>query len=78
MDVEKARGNGALAGMFLTIAAWGGNWLITPAAHPDASSAHQAAVIAQVVLSAALAIWFWRRGGRAASVASDTHPARTA
>jgi hypothetical protein len=76
MDAEKARRNGALAGMFMTIAAWGGNWLITPAAHPDASSARQAAVIAQVVIMAALAIWFWRRGGRAGS--SDTYPVRSA
>jgi hypothetical protein len=75
MDVEKARGNGALAGMFLMIAASGAYWLNTP--HPDASSARQAVVIVQVILGAVLAIWFWHRGGRA-SDSSDTHPARPA
>lgn len=74
MDVERARGYGALAGVFLMIAAFGANWLMAP--QPDASTARQVAVIAQMVVSAALAIWFWRRGGQAAS--PNTHPARSA
>ena len=77
MDIKQARSSGALAGVFLTIAAWGCNWLITPAAHPDASSVREAAVIAQVVITAALGVWFWRRGGRAAGL-PDTQPARSA
>lgn len=76
MDVERARGNGALAGMFMMIAAIGINWLITPAAHPDASTAQQVGVIAQVIVSAALTLWFWRRAGRTSDSAA-THPARS-
>jgi hypothetical protein len=76
MDVEKARGNGALSGVFLMIAASGAYWLNTP--HPDASSARQAAVIMQVILGAVLAIWFWHRGGRVTSGSSRTHPSRSA
>lgn len=76
MDIERARGNGALAGMFMTITAIGINWLITPAAYPDASAEQQFGVIAQVVVSAVLTLWFWRRAGRAGS--ADAHPARSA
>ena len=64
MNVNDARGNGYVSGMFSVIAAWGGNWLITPAAHPNASSLREAAVVAQVVLCAILALWFWRKAGR--------------
>lgn len=46
MNVNDARGNGYVSGMFSVIAAWGGNWLITPAAHPNASSLREAAVVA--------------------------------
>lgn len=76
MDIEKARSNGALSGVFLMIAASGAYWLNTP--HPDASGARQSAVVLQVILGAVLAIWFWHRGGRAASRSSDTDPARPA
>lgn len=78
MDIKQARAGGALAGMFLTIAAWSFNWLITPAAHPDASSVREMAVIAQVVITAALGIWFWRRSGRVVSASSDAHPSPSA
>jgi hypothetical protein len=71
VDIEKARSNGALSGVFLMIAAYGAYWLNTP--HPDASGARRSAVVLQVIFGAVLAIWFWHRGGRAASRSSDTH-----
>lgn len=70
MNVEKVRGYGAMTGVFAMIAASGGNWLITP--HPDASGAHQIAVIAQVVVSIILAIWFWRRAGKVPAPSSTS------
>ena len=69
MDIEKARGNGALSGAFLMIAAFGAYWLNTP--HPDASGTRQAAAVLQVIVSAVLAIVFWHRGGRVASPSSN-------
>lgn len=69
MDINDIRGNGYVSGMLTMLAAWGGNWLITPAAHPDASSVRVAGVVAQVVVCAVLAIWFWRRAVRSAKPA---------
>jgi uncharacterized membrane protein (DUF485 family) len=69
MDIEKARGYGALSGAFLMIAAFGAYWLNTP--HPDASGTREAAAVMQVIVSAVLAIIFWHRGGRGAPASSD-------
>lgn len=68
MDAEMARRyDGALTVMFALLAAWGVYWPITPAAHPKASTVRQAAVVGQVLVTAALALWFWRRAGRASA-----------
>ena len=51
------------------LAAMGGNWLITPMAHPDASSMLRVGVVAQVVVGLAVAVWCWRLAGRGAKKA---------
>jgi len=66
MNTDAIRRNAFLSGMFSVGGAWGVNWLITPAAHPDASSLWVAAVVAQIVVCGVLAIWFWRRAGSSA------------
>ena len=60
-SVEHARGWGALSGMLIMVAAFGGNWLITPMAHPDAGRLRTYGVIAQVLACTAAAIWSWTR-----------------
>lgn len=69
METENARKYGALSGVFLMLAAMGGNWLITPMAHPDASSMLRVGVVAQVVVGLAVAVWCWRLAGRGAKKA---------
>lgn len=64
MNAKKARDYGALAGMLLMLACWSVNWLITPMAHPEASRARELAVVAQVLISGALALWCWQRATR--------------
>jgi len=63
---------GVLAGILAAIAAQSGNWLITPAAHPDASAARAVAVGIQGVLCLGVAIALLvhhRRTGRRADAA---------
>ncbi len=64
MNAQKARDYGSLAGMLFILACWGVNWLITPMAHPEASRARELAVVAQVLISGALALWCWRLATR--------------
>ncbi len=52
---------GVIAGMCLVIAANALHWFITPAAHPDASTARQFGVAAQVVVCLAILWWLGRR-----------------
>ena len=67
MSADKSKrdfGRGTVAGMLVILAADGVNWLITPMSHPEAGSAHQIAVIAQVVVCLAAAAWLylaWKR-----------------
>jgi hypothetical protein len=63
VNENDVRRDAFLAGMLAAIAAWSVNWLITPAAHPDASTLRVASVVAQLLACGALAIWFWRRAG---------------
>ena len=47
--------------LLLFVAARGGNWLITPMRHPNATDVQRWLVILQTILSAAGAVWFYRR-----------------
>lgn len=51
---------GMFAGMLVVFAAQSGNWLLTPAAHPDASELRRWGVALQVVIGLAGAIWLTR------------------
>jgi drug/metabolite transporter (DMT)-like permease len=66
MNVNDVRRDAFLAGMLAAVAAWSVNRLITPGAHPDASSLPFAGVVVQLLACGALAIWFWRRAGSGA------------
>lgn len=44
---------GVLAGMLLTIAAIGGQWLITPSRHPDATTSQRWFAVLQCVIGLA-------------------------
>jgi hypothetical protein len=57
MDSRKSFNTGMLAGALFILAAQSGNWLITPMSHPDASDARWAAVVAQGVICASVALW---------------------
>ena len=65
MRGQRAREYGALAGLLWGAAAWSANWLLTPMAHPDASSARQAAVVGQLVVMLAAGLLCWRIAGHA-------------
>ncbi|MBI2407753.1 MAG: hypothetical protein HYV19_05600 [Gemmatimonadetes bacterium] len=66
--MSKTFASGMVAGMFLSIAGFSGNWLITPLRHPDASNAQRAGVVAQLVLCLAVTAWLvWRHRKSAAS-----------
>jgi len=43
------------------IGALGGQWLITPASHPDAGTINVVAAWGQLIGGVALGIWGWRR-----------------
>ncbi|MGH7576541.1 MAG: hypothetical protein ACREM1_15625 [Longimicrobiales bacterium] len=64
MDARRARGYGVLVGMLLMVSANGLHWFITPA-DLEASTIRKVAVVAQVLVAAALALWVWRRAGDA-------------
>ena len=57
-------GRGALFGFLVTMAADGVHWLITPMAHPEASTARFYAVVAQIVVCIAVAAWLYVRRPR--------------
>ena len=63
--VNRARSFGFLGGLMLAMAAAGVFWLITPTAHPNATTLQSLLVIAQVVLGVVLAVWCWVAAGRA-------------
>lgn len=63
MDANKSRQSAFLSGMFTVIALGSVYWFITPASHPDASTARVIAVILQGLIGTALAVWCWRRSG---------------
>ncbi|MGZ3332149.1 MAG: hypothetical protein ACXU91_12855 [Gemmatimonadaceae bacterium] len=48
---------GVLAGMLIVFGAVSGNWLITPAQHPDASTLRTIGVVAQLVLGIGVGAW---------------------
>lgn len=62
--VNRARSFGFLGGLMLAMAAGGVFWLITPTAHPNATTLRSLLVIAQVVLGVVLAVWCWVAAGR--------------
>ena len=48
----------------MAVAAQGGNWLITPMSHPDASDLRKYGVIAQVLICLGGSLWLmWRQRG---------------
>ena len=55
---------GVVAGMLITFGAFSGNWLITPAQHPGASTLRTIGVIAQVVLGIGIGVWLMVRERR--------------
>jgi hypothetical protein len=59
MREQKAFDVGATAGFFLALAAWAGNWLITPMSHPDATPLRRTLVIAQAVVCLAVALFLF-------------------
>lgn len=59
---------GWFAGFLMAVAAQGGNWLITPMSHPDASPARKYAVIGQIVICLGASLWLtWRQNASAPS-----------
>jgi hypothetical protein len=73
MSTQRARQYAFLAGMLTMMACWGANWLL--GAPPDASTAREAAVVAQVLVSAVLGAWCWRRSARGSELRRDLEPA---
>jgi hypothetical protein len=68
MSEQKAFDLGAAAGLFLALAGFSGNWLITPMRHPDASSLQRVGVIAQGLVCLGIALFlFVRRRPRLSS-----------
>jgi hypothetical protein len=68
MTERKAFDLGAVAGFFLAVAGFSGNWLISPVNHPDASPVRRAAVIAQGLISLGIALYLYiRRPPRSSS-----------
>jgi len=68
MSEQRAFDLGATAGLFLALAGFSGNWLITPMRHPDASSLQRAGVIAQGLVCLGISLFlFVRRRPRISS-----------
>jgi len=59
MREQKAFDVGVAAGFFLALAAWAGNWLITPMSHPDATPLRRTLVIAQSLVCLAIALFLF-------------------
>jgi hypothetical protein len=66
---DRKRSDGLLALLLIFLAGKGGNWLITPMRHPDATRFEYAMTWAQVVVCLAVALWLI---GKARSAASAT------
>ena len=59
--MSKTFASGMLAGMFLSTAAFSGNWLITPWRHLDASDGQRMGVVVQLFACLAVVAWIvWR------------------
>lgn len=69
--INRARSFGFLGGMMLAVAAAGVFWLITPMAHPGATTMQSLLVIAQVVLGTVLAVWCWVAAGRVGEIVKE-------
>ena len=52
---------GLVAGMLLMLAARGGNWLITPASHPDSTSLDSWLTVAGMVVCVTVAVVLMRK-----------------
>jgi hypothetical protein len=61
MAEQKSFDRGMLAGVLLTLGAYGINWFITPMRHPDATSLQQLAAGVQVLAGIGGAIWLISR-----------------
>ena len=59
MSEQKTFDLGAVAGFFIALAGFSGNWLITPMSHPDASALRRAAVLAQGLISLGIALFLF-------------------
>jgi hypothetical protein len=55
MREQKAFDSGMMAGFFISVAAFAGNWLIT--SHPDASSLRTTGVFAQALVCLGIGIY---------------------
>jgi hypothetical protein len=64
MTERKAFDLGAVAGLFIAVAGFSGNWLISPMSHPDASGVRRAAVVAQGLISLGIALFLYMRRRR--------------
>jgi hypothetical protein len=59
MREQKAFDAGVAAGFFLALAAWAGNWLITPMSHPDATPLRRTLVIVQALVCLAIGLFLY-------------------
>jgi hypothetical protein len=57
MKERRAFDLGMLAGFFFSLAAYAGNWLITPMSHPNASAFRHNAVVLQALVSLGIALF---------------------
>ena len=68
MSGNKAFDRGVLAGVLLSVGASAMHWFITPAAHPDASTARHVGVIAEALIGFGGCAWpIWRNRQRASA-----------
>jgi hypothetical protein len=59
MREQKAFDTGAVAGFFLALAGWAGNWLITPVSNP-ATPLRRTLVIVQALVCLGIAVFLFR------------------
>lgn len=75
MKERRAFDLGVLAGVFLSVAGYSGNWLLTPMRHPDASAFQRRAVVIQGLVSLAIALFLiLRRRPRPSSPPAADEP----
>lgn len=71
MREQKAFDTGAVAGFFLALAGWAGNWLITPVSHPDATPLRRTLVIVQALVCLGIAVFlFMTKRPRVSSISA--------